>query len=74
MRSDTTEAGWHRFHGWWRRRWRRPSDGPSATPMNDTERNAPRNSEELNAWEDEGGAVKDRAAAPQDAEHIVTGP
>jgi hypothetical protein len=43
-------------------------DTPPATGAHADERNAPRNPEELNAWENEGGAVAGRASVPKDLE------
>lgn len=64
MRSDTAQAVWHRLVGW----WRGSMDTPPATGAHADERNAPRNPEELNAWENEGGAVAGRASVPKDLE------
>jgi hypothetical protein len=64
MRSDTAQGGWHRFVGW----WRGSMDTPPATSAHAAERNAARNPEELNAWENEGGAVAGRATVPKDLE------
>lgn len=63
MSSNTLEPGWQRLLGWMNRRWRKSGEPVSAGESNLAEVREPCNAEQVDAWEDEGGAPAGHAAA-----------
>ncbi len=58
MSSKAVESGWQRLRGWMNRRWRKSGEPISAGA---TEARELRTTEQVQAWEGEGGAPASRA-------------
>jgi len=56
MSSNAVESGWQRLRGWMNRQWRRSVDPISARASGTAEGREIRSTEQVQAWEDEGGA------------------
>ena len=63
MSTKAVESGWQRFRGWMNRQWRKPVDPISAGTPGAAEVRELRTKEQVQAWEDEGGAPSVPAAA-----------
>jgi hypothetical protein len=61
MSSNAVESGWQRLRGWMKRQWRRSVDPISAGASGAAEVREMRTTEQVQAWEDEGGAPARRA-------------
>ncbi len=61
MSSNALESGWQRLRGWMNRQWRRSVDPISAGASGAAEGREMRTAEQVQAWEDEGGAPARRA-------------
>lgn len=56
MSSNAVESGWQRLRGWMNRQWRKSVDPISAGASEAAEGREMRSTEQVQAWEDEGGA------------------
>lgn len=56
MSSNAVESGWQRLRGWMNRQWRKSVDPISAGVSGAAEGRGMRTTEQVQAWEDEGGA------------------
>lgn len=62
MSSNAVESSGQRFLGWINRQQQRPGEPVSAGAANATGARERAKAEQLKVWEDEGGALADRAA------------
>lgn len=61
MSSNVVESGWQRLRGWMNRQWRKSVDPVSAGGSVAAEGREMRATEQVQTWEDEGGARVGRA-------------
>ena len=61
MSSNAVESGWQRLRGWMNRQWRKSVDPISAGPSGAAGGREMRPTQQVQAWEDEGGAPALRA-------------
>jgi hypothetical protein len=62
MSSNAVESSWQRVLGWMNRQRHKPGETVSAGASHAAEAREPRHAEQVDAWEDEGGAPAVRAA------------
>jgi hypothetical protein len=60
MSSNSVELGWQRLRGWMNRQWHKSVDPLSAGASGAAEGRELRTTEQVQAWEDEGGAPAPR--------------
>lgn len=68
MSSNAVESGWQRLRGWMNRQWRRSVDPMSAGASGTAQARELRSTEQVQAWEDEGGAPARRVVGGGHAE------
>lgn len=56
MSSSAVESGWQRLRGWMNRQWRKSDEPISGGAPGAPEGRELRTTEQVQAWEDEGGA------------------
>jgi hypothetical protein len=56
MSSNAVESGWQRLRGWMNRQWHKSVDPVSPGGSGAAEARETRTTEQVQAWEDEGGA------------------
>lgn len=61
MSSDAVESGWQRLRGWMSRRWRKSVDLVAAGTSSPSRGREMPATEQVQAWEDEGGAPARRS-------------